>query len=176
MATMEQEVRAASDVTFTQGGVFYELLGAKRCAPTNVARAGDLKPRPGVIIDGFAEGWHARGDLYQGRPVHARRAGHPEWERGNDPVSRPCSKGSGAQRKLGPTANRQRDAEISLIPLTTVMPRRDDSKRWRKIYVPSMWSIFFQVKIAVFAGRFLGRLPTLALSGSCESCGIFGAV
>ncbi|KPP84656.1 MAG: putative glutamine amidotransferase [Rhodobacteraceae bacterium HLUCCO07] len=88
--TLEEKFALRHTVTFSEGGVFHRLLGAREVMTNTLHGQGICHPGERVVVEGYAP---------DGTPeaLHIRDAPgftlsvqwHPEWNAANDPVSRP---------------------------------------------------------------------------------------
>ncbi|MEM8632842.1 MAG: gamma-glutamyl-gamma-aminobutyrate hydrolase family protein [Pseudomonadota bacterium] len=88
--TLEEKFELRHHVSLTKGGVFSRLLGADRVLTNTLHGQGIKEPGPRVVIEGWAD---------DGTPeaIHIKDAPgftlsvqwHPEWNAGEDPVSKP---------------------------------------------------------------------------------------
>ncbi|MGY9037182.1 MAG: gamma-glutamyl-gamma-aminobutyrate hydrolase family protein [Rhodobacterales bacterium] len=107
--TMEQKFELRHDVTFTQGGVFHELLGAPKVRTNTLHGQGIKAAGPRVIIDGFAEDGTPEAIYIKDAPGFTLAVQwHPEWDAGNDPVSRPLFERFGAAAQAWADSKQQR--------------------------------------------------------------------
>ena len=95
--TIEEKFALRHDVTFSEGGVFHGLMGA-RSVPTNTLHGQGIKTAgPRVVVDGHAPDGTPEAIYIDGAPGFTLSVQwHPEWNAGNDPVSRPLFEAFGA--------------------------------------------------------------------------------
>ena len=107
--TMEQKFELRHDVTFTQGGVFHEVLGAPKVRTNTLHGQGIKAAGPRVVIDGFAEDGTPEAIYIKDAPGFTLAVQwHPEWDAGNDPVSRPLFERFGAAAQAWADSKHQR--------------------------------------------------------------------
>ena len=88
--TIEEKFELRHDITFTEGGVFHEVMGAMRVRTNTLHGQGINKPGPRIVIDGHAEDGTPEALYVQGAAGFTLAVQwHPEWNAGQDPVSRP---------------------------------------------------------------------------------------
>jgi putative glutamine amidotransferase len=88
--TLEEQFALRHPVTFAEGGVFHRLLGAREVMTNTLHGQGIARPAPRVVIDGHAPDGTPEAIYVQGAPGFTLAVQwHPEWNAGNDPVSRP---------------------------------------------------------------------------------------
>lgn len=77
-------------VTFTEGGVFHRLMGAPEVMTNSLHGQGIARPGPRIVIDGYAPDGTPEAIYVKDAPGFTLSVQwHPEWNAGNDPVSRP---------------------------------------------------------------------------------------
>ena len=88
--TIEEKFALRHDVTFTEGGVFHQLMGA-RVVRTNTLHGQGIKSKADrIVIDGTAEDGTPEAIYAEGAPGFALGVQwHPEYNAASDPVSRP---------------------------------------------------------------------------------------
>ena len=107
--TMEEKFELRHDVTFTQGGVFHEVLGKPKVRTNTLHGQGIKVAGPRVIIDGFAEDGTPEAIYIKDAPGFTLAVQwHPEWDAKNDPVSRPLFERFGAAARAWAEGKRQR--------------------------------------------------------------------
>ncbi|WP_138469707.1 gamma-glutamyl-gamma-aminobutyrate hydrolase family protein [Poseidonocella sp. HB161398] len=88
--TMEEKFELRHYVDFTQGGPFHRLMGAPRVMTNTLHGQGIKAPGPRVVVDGRAEDSTPEAIYVRDAPGFTMSVQwHPEWNAGNDPVSRP---------------------------------------------------------------------------------------
>ena len=88
--TLEEQFALRHRVTFSEGGVFHRLMGAREVMTNTLHGQGIARPAPRVVIDGHAPDGTPEAIYVQGAPGFTLSVQwHPEWNAGNDPVSRP---------------------------------------------------------------------------------------
>jgi putative glutamine amidotransferase len=95
--TLEEKFALRHDVTFSEGGVFHKLMGA-RSVQTNTLHGQGIKAAgPRVVVDGHAPDGTAEATYIDGAPGFTLSVQwHPEWNAMRDPVSRPLFEAFGA--------------------------------------------------------------------------------
>ena len=77
-------------VPFTRGGVFHRLMGAREVMTNTLHGQGIARPGPRIVIDGHAPDGTPEAIYVKDAPGFTLSVQwHPEWNAGNDPVSRP---------------------------------------------------------------------------------------
>ncbi|MDF1728194.1 MAG: gamma-glutamyl-gamma-aminobutyrate hydrolase family protein [Sulfitobacter sp.] len=88
--TMEEKFELRHDITFTQGGVFHQLMGAPSVRTNTLHGQGIKKAGSRIVIDGWAEDETPEAIYVKGAPGFTLAVQwHPEWNAAGDPVSRP---------------------------------------------------------------------------------------
>jgi putative glutamine amidotransferase len=95
--SLEEKFALRHKVQFQEGGVFHRLLGAAEVMTNTLHGQGIKTPGKDIVIDGHApdgtpEALYIRG----ARGFTLSVQWHPEWQAGQDPVSRPLFEGFGA--------------------------------------------------------------------------------
>ena len=87
----EEEVFALRHVvSFTEGGPFHRLMGAREVLTNTLHGQGIKQPGPRVVIDGTAPDGTPEAIYIKDAPGFTLSVQwHPEWRAGEDPVSRP---------------------------------------------------------------------------------------
>lgn len=88
--TLEEKFELRHDVTFSENGVFHQLMGAQKVR-TNTLHGQGIKDVGGrIIIDGYADDGTPEAIHVEGAPGFLMAVQwHPEWNAAGDPVSRP---------------------------------------------------------------------------------------
>ncbi|WP_113912228.1 gamma-glutamyl-gamma-aminobutyrate hydrolase family protein [Roseovarius dicentrarchi] len=95
--TLEEQFALRHVVTFTEGGVFHRLLGARRVMTNTLHGQGVNVPGSRVRVDGYAPDGTAEAIHIADAPGFALAVQwHPEWNAARDPVSRPLFEAFGA--------------------------------------------------------------------------------
>ncbi|MHA6325762.1 gamma-glutamyl-gamma-aminobutyrate hydrolase family protein [Roseivivax sp. CAU 1753] len=95
--TLEEKFALRHKVSFTEGGVFHRLLGAREVMTNTLHGQGIKTPGASVVIDGHAPDGTPEALYVEGARGFALAVQwHPEWQAGNDPVSRPLFEAFGA--------------------------------------------------------------------------------
>ena len=88
--TLEECFALRHPVTFSEGGVFHRLMGAREVMTNTLHGQGIARPAAGVVIDGHAPDGTPEAIYVKDAPGFTLSVQwHPEWNAGNDPVSRP---------------------------------------------------------------------------------------
>ena len=88
--TLEEKFALRHEVTFTRGGPFARLMGAEKVMTNTLHGQGILRAGSRVVIDGHAPDGTPEAIYIEGaRGFTLSVQWHPEWNAGNDPVSRP---------------------------------------------------------------------------------------
>jgi len=88
--TLEEQFALRHVVTFTEGGVFHRLMGAREVMTNTLHGQGIVQVGRRVIIDGHAPDGTPEAIYIEGAKGFAMGVQwHPEWNAANDPVSRP---------------------------------------------------------------------------------------
>jgi putative glutamine amidotransferase len=94
--TLEEKFELRHDVTFTDGGVFHRLMGARKVRTNTLHGQGIKRAGARIVIDGEAEDGTPEAIYVEGAPGFTLGVQwHPEWNAANDPVSRPLFEGFG---------------------------------------------------------------------------------
>mmetsp|Transcript_22630 Transcript_22630/g.37067 ORF Transcript_22630/g.37067 Transcript_22630/m.37067 type:complete len:260 (+) Transcript_22630:2237-3016(+) len=95
--TLEEKFALRHDVTFSEGGVFHQLMG-RQSVPTNTLHGQGIKTAgPRVVVDGHAPDGTAEALYIKDAPGFTLSVQwHPEWNAKNDNVSRPLFEAFGA--------------------------------------------------------------------------------
>ncbi len=88
--TIEEKFELRHDVTFVDGGVFHQVMGASRVRTNTLHGQGINLPGPRIVIDGLAEDGTPEAIYVKGAAGFTLAVQwHPEWNAAADPVSRP---------------------------------------------------------------------------------------
>ncbi len=88
--TLEEKFALRHVVSFAEGGVFHELLGAQSVMTNTLHGQGIKRAGARVIVDGHALDSTPEAIYIEGAPGFSLSVQwHPEWDAANDPVSRP---------------------------------------------------------------------------------------
>lgn len=88
--TQDEKFALRHDVTFTEGGVFHNVLGASRVRTNTLHGQGIKEAGPRVFVDGYApDGTPEAIYIKDAAGFTLSVQWHPEWQAGIDPVSRP---------------------------------------------------------------------------------------
>lgn len=88
--TLEEKFELRHQVTFTDGGVFHRLMGARTVTTNSLHGQGIDRPGSRIVIDGVAGDGTPEAIYVDGAPGFALGVQwHPEWNAGDDPVSKP---------------------------------------------------------------------------------------
>ena len=95
--TIEEKFELRHDVTFTEGGVFHQVMGASKVLTNTLHGQGIKEPGPRVVIDGRADDGTPEAIYIKDAPGFTLAVQwHPEWNAAKDPVSRPLFEQFGA--------------------------------------------------------------------------------
>ena len=88
--TLEEKFAIRHAVTFTEGGVFHQLMGAAKVMTNTLHGQGIKTPGVRVVIDGHADDGTPEAIYIKDAPGFTLAVQwHPEYNAANDPVSRP---------------------------------------------------------------------------------------
>ncbi len=88
--TLEEKFALRHRVTFTEGGVFHRIIGAREVMTNSLHGQGIKRPGARIVIDGVAPDGTPEAIYVKDAPGFTLAVQwHPEWQAGNDPVSRP---------------------------------------------------------------------------------------
>lgn len=88
--TLEEKFELRHDVTFAEGGVFHQVMGAKVVRTNTLHGQGIKAPGARIVMDGFAEDGTPEAIYVQGAAGFTLAVQwHPEYNAAEDPVSRP---------------------------------------------------------------------------------------
>ncbi|NRB05582.1 MAG: gamma-glutamyl-gamma-aminobutyrate hydrolase family protein [Rhodobacteraceae bacterium] len=95
--TLEEKFALRHEVTFSDGGVFHQLMGARKVLTNTLHGQGIKQPGSRIVIDGHAPDGTPEAIYVEGAPGFTLSVQwHPEWNAANDPVSRPLFEAFGA--------------------------------------------------------------------------------
>ena len=95
--TLEEKFALRHEVTFAEGGVFHQLLGAQRVMTNTLHGQGIKRAGKRIVIDGHAPDGTPEAIYVDDAPGFTLSVQwHPEWDAANDPVSRPLFTAFGA--------------------------------------------------------------------------------
>ncbi len=88
--TLEEKFELRHDISFTQGGVFHQLMGAPKVRTNTLHGQGIKRAGARIVIDGQAEDGTPEAIYVEGAKGFTLAVQwHPEWNAAGDPVSRP---------------------------------------------------------------------------------------
>ncbi len=94
---LDEQFALRHAVRFSDGGPFHRLMGAREVMTNTLHGQGIDRPAPGIVIDGLAPDGTAEALYVKDAPGFTLSVQwHPEWNAGNDPVSRPLFEAFGA--------------------------------------------------------------------------------
>ncbi|TAG27943.1 MAG: gamma-glutamyl-gamma-aminobutyrate hydrolase family protein, partial [Rhodobacterales bacterium] len=94
--SIEEQFALRHAVTFTEGGPFHRMMGAREVMTNTLHGQGIARPAPDIMIDGHAPDGTAEALYVRDAPGFTFSVQwHPEWNAGNDPVSRPLFRAFG---------------------------------------------------------------------------------
>jgi putative glutamine amidotransferase len=95
--TVAEKFALRHPVTFTDGGVFHRLMGAAEVMTNSLHGQGIAIPGGRIVVDGLAPDGTAEALYVKDAPGFTLSVQwHPEWQAGEDPVSRPLFAAFGA--------------------------------------------------------------------------------
>ncbi len=95
--TLEEKFALRHEVTFSDGGVYHKLFGAKRVMTNTLHGQGIKEPGARIVIDGHAPDGTPEAIYVENAPGFTLSVQwHPEWNAAKDPVSRPLFEAFGA--------------------------------------------------------------------------------
>ncbi|WP_299874576.1 gamma-glutamyl-gamma-aminobutyrate hydrolase family protein [uncultured Sulfitobacter sp.] len=98
--SLDEKFELRHDVTFSDGGVFHELMGASSVRTNTLHGQGIKTAGPRIVVDGHADDGTPEAIYVEGAPGFTLSVQwHPEWNAAGDPVSRPlfCAFGDAAR-------------------------------------------------------------------------------
>lgn len=99
--TLEEKFELRHDVTFTEGGVFHEVMGATKVRTNTLHGQGIKVPGPRIVVDGWADDDTPEAIYVKGASGFCLAVQwHPEWNAAGDPVSRPLFAGLGQAARV----------------------------------------------------------------------------
>ena len=88
--TLEEQFALRHPVSFTDGGPFHRLFGAREVQTNTLHGQGIARAAPGIVVDGQAEDGTPEAIYVKDAPGFTLSVQwHPEWNAAADPVSRP---------------------------------------------------------------------------------------
>jgi putative glutamine amidotransferase len=88
--TLEEIFALRHSVSFTEGGPFHRLLGAREVMTNTLHGQGIARAAPRVVVDGVAPDGTPEAIYVKDAPGFTLSVQwHPEWNANSDPVSRP---------------------------------------------------------------------------------------
>ncbi len=95
--TLEEKFELRHDVAFTEGGVFHRVMGQQTVLTNTLHGQGIKEAGDRVVIDGLAPDGTPEAIYIKEAPGYTLSVQwHPEWNAGEDPVSRPLFESFGA--------------------------------------------------------------------------------
>jgi putative glutamine amidotransferase len=95
--TVEEKFALRHAVRFTEGGVFHQLMGAAEVMTNSLHGQGLASPGARIVVDGLAPDGTPEAIYVKDAPGFTLSVQwHPEWNAGEDPVSRPLFAAFGA--------------------------------------------------------------------------------
>jgi putative glutamine amidotransferase len=95
--TLEEQFALRHPVSFSEGGPFHRLMGAREVMTNTLHGQGIARPAPRVVVDGVAPDGTPEAIYVEGAAGFTLAVQwHPEWNAANDPVSRPLFQAFGA--------------------------------------------------------------------------------
>jgi len=94
--SLEEKFALRHVVEMSDGGVFHQLFGAREVMTNTLHGQGIKTPGARIVIDGYAPDGTPEAIYVKDAPGFTLSVQwHPEWDAGNDPVSRPLFKAFG---------------------------------------------------------------------------------
>jgi len=88
--TLEEKFELRHDISFTEGGVFHQLMGTPKVRTNTLHGQGIKRAGARIVIDGQAEDGTPEAIYVEGAKGFTLAVQwHPEWNAAGDPVSRP---------------------------------------------------------------------------------------
>ena len=107
--SLEEKFELRHDVTFSEGGLFHQLMGAQIVRTNTLHGQGIKQAGARIVVDGHAEDGTPEAIYVKGAPGYTLAVQwHPEWNASGDQVSRPLFSSFGdavrawAERDRGP--------------------------------------------------------------------------
>ncbi|MEP3846490.1 MAG: gamma-glutamyl-gamma-aminobutyrate hydrolase family protein [Paracoccaceae bacterium] len=95
--TIEEKFALRHEVTFSEGGPFERVMGARKVMTNTLHGQGIKDAGERIIVDGYAPDGTPEATYIDGAPGFTLSVQwHPEWNAAQDPVSRPLFKAFGA--------------------------------------------------------------------------------
>lgn len=109
--TLEEQFALRHTVTFSEGGVFHRLMGAREVMTNTLHGQGVKQPGARVIVDGHAgDGTPEALHIADATGFALAVQWHPEWNAARDPVSRPLFEAFGAAARDWGAGRRRKGA------------------------------------------------------------------
>ncbi|MBT9382557.1 gamma-glutamyl-gamma-aminobutyrate hydrolase family protein [Pseudooceanicola sp. CBS1P-1] len=109
--TQEEKFALRHKVSFTEGGVFHKLMGAREVMTNTLHGQGVIKAGTRFVVDGLAPDGTPEAAYVEGAPGYTLAVQwHPEYHAAQDPVSRPLFEGLGQAARAWQSDRRARPA------------------------------------------------------------------
>ena len=109
--TLEEKFELRHDISFTEGGVFHQLMGAPKVRTNTLHGQGIKRAGARIVIDGQAEDGTPEAIYVEGAKGFTLAVQwHPEWNAAGDPVSRPLFAAFGDAVRAGTAGGRRAPA------------------------------------------------------------------
>ena len=110
--TLDEKFALRHEVTFREGGVFHQVIGAQKVMTNTLHGQGIKAPGCGIVVDGHAPDGTPEAIYVEDAPGFTLSVQwHPEWNAAADPVSRPLYAAFGAAVRDWDEGQRPRPVE-----------------------------------------------------------------
>ena len=115
--TLEEKFALRHEVTFTEGGKFHRLMGAKTVMTNTLHGQGIKRAGQRIVIDGLAPDGTPEAIYVEGAAGFTLSVQwHPEWDAANDPVSRPLFQAFGDAARAWAAGSSLKTVAASISP------------------------------------------------------------
>ncbi|WP_299965382.1 gamma-glutamyl-gamma-aminobutyrate hydrolase family protein [uncultured Roseobacter sp.] len=112
--TLEEKFELRHPVTFTEGGIFHRLMGAREVMTNTLHGQGIKEPGARIVVDGTAPDGTPEAIFVRDAPGFCLSVQwHPEYRAAEDPVSRPLFAAFGEATRAWSEGQRPRPAEVA---------------------------------------------------------------